>query len=203
MRLRQVVYAARDLEATVADLRRRLPLGEPYHDPGVEHFGLHNSVMACGDTFVEVVSPFLDDAPAARFIERFGDGPYMLMFQVADTEAARSRAAAAGARIVWQNDLPEISGTHLHPKDLPGAIVSLDTPRPPESWHWAGPAWSGQAPAEIGPGGVTGAVISAPEPMAAAARWWEVLGEVPPGVEFVPGPETRLLEFRYSVITYP
>jgi glyoxalase-like protein len=198
MRLRQVVYAARDLDAKVAALRADLPLGEPYHDPGVEHFGLRNSVLALGDCFVEVVSPFRSDAPAARYIDRFGEGPYMLMFQVDDTDAARARAASAGARIVWQNDLPQISGTHLHPKDLPGAIVSLDTPRPPESWHWAGPEWSGRVPERIGPGGVAGATIASPDPAATAARWAEVLGEAPPKVEFVTGPETRLVEFRFA-----
>ena len=198
MRLRQVVFAARDLEAKVAQLRADLPLGDPYHDPGVEHFGLRNAVMALGDTFVEVVSPFRDDAPAARFIERVGEGPYMLMFLVQDTEAARARAQAAGARIVWQNDLPEISGTHIHPKDLPGAIVSLDTPRPPESWHWAGPAWSGRAPAEHGRGGVAGATIAAPDPELARRRWAEVLGEIPAGIGFREGPDARLVELSFA-----
>jgi glyoxalase-like protein len=198
MRLRQVVYAARDLEARVAELRAQLPLGEPYNDPGVEHFGLRNAVLPLGDTFVEVVSPFRDDAPAARFIERFGEGPYMLMFQVEDTEAARGRAQEAGARIVWQNDLPQISGTHLHPKDLPGAIVSLDTPRPPESWHWAGPEWSARAPDRLGAGHVAGATVSAPDPDGVARRWREVLGEVPPGIEFVAGPDTRLVGFSFA-----
>ena len=197
-RLRQVVFAARDLEAKVAELRGGLPLGEPYHDPGVEHFGLHNAVMALGDTFVEVVSPFRADAPAARYIERHGEGPYMLMFQVDDTPAARRRAASAGARIVWQNDLPEISGTHLHPKDVPGAIVSVDTPRPPESWHWAGPEWSGKTPERLGTGSVTGATIAAPDPDAAARRWAEVLGEMPRGMEFVRGAEARLVAFHFG-----
>ena len=197
-RLRQVVYAARDLEAKVAELRSRLPLGEPYHDPGVEHFGLRNAVMALGDTFVEVVSPFRDDAPAARFIDRYGEGGYMLMFQVPDSDAARRTVDAAGARIVWQNDLPQISGTHIHPKDLPGAIVSLDTPRPEGSWHWAGPAWSSQTPELLGPGAVAGAVIATPDPRAAAARWTELLGEVPAGIEFTAGPDTRVVQFRFD-----
>jgi glyoxalase-like protein len=198
MRLRQVVYAARDLDAKVAELRETLPLGQPYRDPGVEHFGLHNAVMAMGDTFVEVVSPFRDDAPAARFIARSGEGPYMIMFQVPDTQSARERASRAGARIVWQNDLPEISGTHIHPKDVPGAIVSVDTPRPAESWHWAGPEWSGTAPALLGPGGVTGATIAAPDPGATARRWAEVLGELPPGIEFIVGPEARVVSFQFG-----
>lgn len=198
-RLRQVVIAARELEPAVERLRSELPLGEPYRDPGVEHFGLVNAVMALGDTFIEVVTPFREDASAARFIERHGEGGYMLLIQVDDTEAARSRVKDLGVRIVWQNDLPQISGTHLHPKDMPGAIVSLDTPRPPESWHWAGPEWSGRTPAEPGPGRVAGATIAAPDPEAAAGRWREVLGELPAGIGFVEGPEPRIDHFLLEV----
>ena len=36
-----------------------------------------------------------------------------------------------GVRVVWQLDLPDISGTHLHPADTRGAIVSLDRADPP------------------------------------------------------------------------
>ena len=197
-RLRQVVYAARDLDSTVAELRARLPLGEPYNDPGVEHFGLRNAVMALGDTFVEVVSPFRPDTAAGRFMDRYGEGGYMLLFQVPDSDAARRRIAAAGARVVWQNDLPQISGTHIHPKDLPGAIVSIDTAHPPESWHWAGPDWSARTPAALGPGSIAGVTIAHPEPEAAATRWREVLGEAPDLVDFVAGPEPRILEFRFD-----
>ena len=198
-RLRQVVIAARELEPTVARLRAELPLGEPYRDPGVEHFGLVNAVMALGDTFVEVVTPTRDDAPAARFIERHGEAGYMLLIQVDDTGAARERVTELGLRVVWQNDLPQISGTHLHPKDMPGAIVSLDTPRPPESWHWAGPEWSGRAPARLGAGRVAGASIAAPDPDAIARRWRDVLGEIPAGIEFVEGSEPKVDHFLLEV----
>ena len=33
-------------------------------------------------------------------------------------------------RVVWQIDLPDISGTHLHPADIGGAIVSIDRSEP-------------------------------------------------------------------------
>lgn len=198
-RLRQVVLAARELEPTVAALRGALPLGEPFHDPGVRHFGLVNAVMALGDTFIEVVTPVEKDAPAQRFIERRGEGGYMVLIQVEDTGAARERAAARGFRIVWQNDLDEISGTHLHPKDVPGAIVSVDTPRPPESWHWAGPEWSAKVPTRVGPGQVTGATIAAPDPADAARRWADAVGEETPGVMFVSGAEPAVASFELSV----
>ncbi len=55
-RLRQAVIAANDLDEVAGQLRSTLGLGEPYHDPSVERFGLRNAVFALGDTFLEVVS---------------------------------------------------------------------------------------------------------------------------------------------------
>ena len=177
LRLRQAVLAARDLEATVARLRDALPLGEPFHDPAVAHFGLRNAVMALGDTFVEVVSPAQEGTAAGRHLERRGgDAGYMLMFQVGDIAAARERIAASAIRVVFEIDLPDISDVHLHPADMGIAIVALDEARPAESWRWGGPSWEGRGPAERTAGAITGATLGARDPQAAAERWAAVLG---------------------------
>ncbi|MDQ3739822.1 MAG: VOC family protein, partial [Actinomycetota bacterium] len=147
LRLRQAVLAARDLDAAVERLRDALPLGEPFADPGVGHFGLRNAVMALGDTFVEVVSPVREDTAAGRHLDRRGDGGYMVMFQLDDLAPARERAAALGVRTVWELELPDIVDVHLHPRDMGAAIVALDRCDPPEGWRWGGPDWEGKAPA--------------------------------------------------------
>src|SRR3712207_1913086 len=150
LRLRQVVLVARELEPVVARLREALPLGEPFHDPGVGHFGLRNAVMALGDTFVEVVSPVQEGTTAGRYLDRRGgDGGYMVMFQVDDLAGARERVKALGVRTVWSLDLDDISDDHLHPRDMGGAIVALDECRPEGSWRWGGPAWEGAVPADV------------------------------------------------------
>jgi hypothetical protein len=96
-----------------------------------------------------------------------------------------------GVRVVWTADLPDIAATHLHPKDVPGAIVSLDWAAPAQSWRWAGPSWTGRAPAHS-PGGVTGLTIEVDDPPAAARRWAAVLGITVTGeqatVVELPGP---------------
>src|SRR5258708_8461607 len=97
------------------------------------------------------------------------------MFRVGGGGAARRRLAELGVRVVWTADLPDIASTHLHPRDVPGAIVSLDWAAPAQSWRWAGPSWTGQAP-EHAPGGVTGLTIEVKDPAAAAQRWAAVLG---------------------------
>jgi hypothetical protein len=175
-RLRQVALVARDCDQVAAELRRSFGWAPPFSDPGVAKFGLSNAVFAAGDTFVEVVAPAEPGTTAGRYLERRGgDGGYMAIFQVSDMAAARSRVAGLGVRVVWTADLPDIAGTHLHPRDVPGAIVSLDWADPPESWRWAGPSWTGRAP-EHAPGGVTGLTIEVSDPVGAAQRWAAVLG---------------------------
>jgi len=175
-RLRQVALVARDCGQVAGELGQTFGWAPPFHDPGVGQFGLTNAVFAAGDTFVEVVAPVQPGTTAGRYLERRGgDGGYMAIFQVPDLAAARQRVAELGVRVVWTADLPDIAGTHLHPRDVPGAIVSLDWADPDQSWHWAGPAWTGQAP-EHAPGGVTGLTIEVSDPAGAARRWAEVLG---------------------------
>ncbi len=167
---------AADCEETARQLQEAFGWPEPFCDPGVGRFGLTNAVFAAGDTFVEVVAPVQSGTAAGRYLEtRGGDSGYMAIFQMPDLAQARGRVAAAGVRVVWSADLADIAGTHLHPKDVPGAIVSLDWADPPESWRWAGPDWIGRAPAHPY-GGVSGLTIEVTDPAGAAARWAEVLG---------------------------
>jgi hypothetical protein len=170
------VVVTRDLPTTAARLQSELGLPEPYIDPGVKEFGLENRVFAAGDCFIEVLTPIAEGTAGGRYLDRRGgDAGYMAIFQLDDLETARKRIADLGIRIVWQGDLGDISGTHLHPQDVPGAIVSLDWANPPESWHWAGPAWTGGAPAGR-TGGVTSLTVNAVDPDAMARRWSQVLG---------------------------
>src|SRR3989442_5700509 len=80
----------------------------------------------------------------------------MVILQTANLRADRARLAALGVRIVWQVELDDIATAHLHPRDLGGAIVSLDQPVPPESWRWGGPEWRGEDTPEGGRGGSSG-----------------------------------------------
>lgn len=175
VRLRQVALVAPDLDDAVAVLQGQVGLPEPYRDQGVDVFGLDNVVFALGDTFLEVVAPNRSDTTAGRLLDKRGAGGYMAIFQFSDLRAARQRAADAGIRIVWQADHEDIAGTHLHPKDLPGALVSLDWADPPESWHWAGPDWTGRAP-DHPAGGIREVTVEVGDPAGTAGRWAELLG---------------------------
>jgi len=185
VRLRQVALVARDLEPVVQAARNELGIGdpEPSRDPGIAAFGLQNAVMEVGDTFLEVVSPVRPDTTAGRYLDRRGgDGGYMAIFQVDDLPAARARIADLGVRVVWQSDQPDIAGTHLHPKDVPGALVSIDWASPAGSWRWAGPRWTARVP-EHRPGGIVGVTVQSAHPVELARRWGAVLDREPRQVD--------------------
>ena len=176
MRLRQIALVARDLQPVVDDLCAVFGITVAFRDPAVEQFGLHNAVMPIGDTFLEVVSPIRPDTTAGRYLERRGgDGGYMVILQCDDLDADRQRLRDLGVRIVWSIDLPDIRGTHLHPRDVGGAILSLDAALPPQSWRWAGPEWEAKLQTEVVTE-ITDVEIQSADPSALAERWAQVLG---------------------------
>src|ERR1700748_470908 len=180
-RLRQVALVARDCGQVAGELRRVFGWAPPFHDQGVGQFGLTNAVCAVGDTFVEVVAPARPGTTAGRYLERRGgDGGDMALFQGKGPAAARPPGARVGGRGGWPAALPDIAATHLHPGDVPGAIVSLDWADPEQSWRWAGPSWTGRVP-DYAPGGGTGLTIEVGDPPVAAQRWAAVLGIPAPG----------------------
>jgi hypothetical protein len=180
MRLRQIALVGEDLAAAKADIVAVLGLGADYPDPGVGVFGLHNAVWPVGDTFLEVVSPKQEATTAGRLLEkRGGDGGYMVILQLdGDMGSARQRMAEIGVRIVHQTDRDEgrVAYSHLHPRDVGGAILSLDVMVPKERWEWGGPHWRETVKTDTSLG-IVGAELQGEDPDAMSARWAQVLDQ--------------------------
>ena len=173
-RLRQVALVAHDLDAVVGQLCETFGLSICFHDPGVAEFGLHNALMVIGDQFLEVVSPTEDGTTAGRLLEkRQGDGGYMAIYECDDLDDRMAQLAEHDVRVVWAGDFPTIRGRHLHPRDVGGALVSIDQPVPNGSWTWAGPSWEAHRddPVVVGIAGVT---VGAADVAAMASRWSEL-----------------------------
>lgn len=178
LRLRQVALLARDLEATVEDLRAVFGIDVGFRDPGVAYFGLANAVFPVGDCFLEIVSPVREDSAGARMLERRGgDCGYMVIVQCDDLAVARARVAGENVRVVFEHahDAGHTATIHLHPRDTGGAILSLDVSDPPESWDWAGPAWRDHVRTDV-VAGIAGATLASDAPAGLAARWASLLG---------------------------
>jgi predicted enzyme related to lactoylglutathione lyase len=189
IRLRQVALVASDLDTVVAELCAALGLEVCYVDPGVGEFGLRNALMLIGDQFLEVVSPTREGTTAGRLLGRRarddgnGDGGYMAIFEVDDLDDRAEHVQASGVRIVWSVDHPEIRGRHLHPRDVGGALVSIDQPARRGEWPWGGPTWRSHDGNKVVTT-IAGVTVGAADPAAMRRRWAE-LG-LDHAVRFVP-----------------
>ena len=205
MRLRQIALAATDLAAVVEELTSVLGIEVGFRDPGVGVFGLENAVMPVGETFLEVVSPVRDDAPASRWIaRRGGDAGYMVILQCDDLAAQDrevARAEGAGALKVWEGEHEGGRTAHFHPRvqggrlgSRPtrsepqaseerapaglGAILSFDAMPAWDEWVWAGPTWRDHVRTATTTA-ITGAELASGDPEKLAARWGEIVGVAP------------------------
>lgn len=204
LRLRQLVLAANSLD-TADQLKTILNLKPAYPDPEIIEFGLVNAVFAIGDQFLEVVVPVSDDAPVRRFIDRNGEGGYMILIQVPNIQSIRKNSDEMGIRRVWDADLDDIAASHFHPSDIGGTIVSLDQPKPPKSWRWGGPNWMNNR-AE---GKLTGARLLAPDAAEIQDIWARLMDQTPADnlsietqegyVEFEPSEKRALSRFDLEV----
>jgi hypothetical protein len=176
MRLRQIALVASDLRPVERALIEAFDLEVCFRDPGIAGFGLRHGLYAIGDRIVEVVVPKEEGTTAGRYLERRGgDGGYMVLVQVDDLEAHRARLADTDIRIVYEAKGDGITGLHLHPGDVGGAIVSIDQADPPASWGWAGQDWAYHSASSV-VSDLVAVEIQAEDPAAMAARWGTALG---------------------------
>ena len=142
MDLRQLVMVSRLRDPIVDSLCNLFDIKVSFNDPGVGHFGLENAVLPVGTDFLEVVSPIEENTTAERYLDRrAGDGGYMVIIQVDDFSEVQNTVKENNVTVVWESEHPEARAIHLHPKEMGGAILSLDWMNPKESWKWAGPNW--------------------------------------------------------------
>ena len=177
MYIRQIALVAGKLDPIVPDVCSVLGIEVGFNDPGVGEFGLENAVMPIGTQFLEVVAPIKPNTTAGRYLERRkGDGGYMVILQVPDIDAAKQRCTAHGVRLVWEANYHDVRSFHMHPRDIGGAIVSLDQPKPAESWRWGGPDWKKHVRTGVTTE-IVGVDIQCEDPSAMADRWSEVMGQ--------------------------
>ncbi len=189
LRMRQICLVAHDLVATEKAFADVLDLSVCFRDPAVGRWGLENFLSPVGFSFLEVVAPMADKQPeetaAGRYLERRkGDGGYMVILQASDDLHPRlyARLPGLGVRIATEMDYGDFRGVQLHPRDVGGAILSVDrndlhpgeSNRPDQPWHPAGTDWPSMEPSSL-VSAMRAAELQSDDPDALAGRWAEVL----------------------------
>ncbi len=176
IRLRQVALVAHDLDAVEEDLITELGLEPCVRDLGVSQFGLRNVLFPVGERLLEVVSPVEAGTTAGRQLaRRNGDGGYMVLVQTDDLAGDRERVDTLGVRVVLEASMPGIEGVHLHPKDVGGAILSIDETVDWLDWPWAGSRWRDHVRTDV-VSDLVAVEIQACDPAVMAEQWAAVLG---------------------------
>ena len=168
--------------------------------------------MALGDTFFEVVAPIVPETAVHRALGKSGHEltGYMVLLQVDDFAAFDAHAKALQLRQVWSTERADVSACHIHPKDMPGAIVSFDQMRPANDWVWAGPGWRDRGARDIR--SVEGMELHAAQPEVVAERWAEITQrkltqngsafrlnlDAETWIDFTQGPSLRIASFSIA-----
>ena len=92
MRLRQLVIVAEERDSIANQICDVFDLKVAFHDDGLIHFGLINSLIPLGDTFIEIVTPVKENTTAERFLNRRGgNGGYMVICLLYTSPSPRDR----------------------------------------------------------------------------------------------------------------
>ena len=129
-KLNHVAIAVPNLEAAANQYRNLLgaDVSEPLQLP--DH-GVVTVFVNLPNTKIELLHPFGENSPIAKFLEKNSDGGvHHICYEVEDILAARDRLVESGARVLGDGN-PKI-GAHgkpvlfLHPKDFNGTLVEIE-----------------------------------------------------------------------------
>ena len=122
-----VGIAVRDLDAAVvwyqATFGARVARRERIEADGVDEV-----LLAVGDSYVQLLTPWRETSPVARFLDRRGEGVHHVGYRVDDCRAALESVKATGARVVDEHPRTGSRGTtvaFLHPKGAFGTLIEL------------------------------------------------------------------------------
>ena len=94
----------------------------------IESDGVDEALLAVGGSYIQLLTPWSESSPVARFLERSGEGVHHVGYRVDDCAAALASVKAAGARVVDEHPRTGSRGTtvaFLHPKGAFGTLIEL------------------------------------------------------------------------------
>ena len=149
--LRQIAVLVRDLDSALAHWEEMFGLHATKRFQ-VSFTDLEIAVLPLlgRDTFIELAQPTGPDAPSQRYLDRYGEGLYLTIYEIADSLAMDDHLIEQGARFSSSRQTANytnlgFNSIWLHPAGFMGAftqlsqVLSPDNPWPPagDDWHLA------------------------------------------------------------------
>ena len=148
LRLRQIAVLVRDLDTALTHW------GEMFGLRATKRFQVSFTDLEIAvlpllgrDTFIELAQPTGPDAPSQRFLDRYGEGLYLTIYEIADSLAMDAHLVEQGARFTSSRQTANytnlgFNSIWLHPGGFMGAftqlsqVLSADNPWPPAGDDW-------------------------------------------------------------------
>ena len=147
--IRQIAVLVRDLDQAIAQWEEMFGITATKRFQ-VSFTDLEIAVLPLSgkDTFIELAQPTGGDVPSARFLERYGEGIYLTIYEIDDSLAMDGHLKGQEARYTSSRVTSNyvnlgFNSIWLHPAGMKGAFTQLsqvlvdDNPWPPagDTWH--------------------------------------------------------------------
>jgi methylmalonyl-CoA/ethylmalonyl-CoA epimerase len=122
-----VGIAVRDLGAAVAWYQQMFG-ATVAHRERIESDGVDEALIKVADSYIQLLQPYTDTSPLAKYMERNGEGLHHVGYRVANCEAVLEGVKTQGARVVDEHPRTGSRGTtvaFLHPKTSFGTLIEL------------------------------------------------------------------------------
>jgi len=122
-----VGIAVRDLDAVI-DWYQKMFGATVAHRERIESDGVDEALIKVADSYIQLLTPYTDTSPLAKYMERNGEGLHHVGYRVADCAEVLEDVKAQGARVVDEHPRTGSRGTtvaFLHPKTSFGTLIEL------------------------------------------------------------------------------
>lgn len=122
-----VGIAVSDLDAAVAWYSEMFG-AEVHHRERIESDGVDEALLKVADSYIQLLQPYTDTSPLAKYMAREGEGLHHVGYRVDDCDAVLESVKSKGARVVDEHPRTGSRGTtvaFLHPKTSFGTLIEL------------------------------------------------------------------------------
>ena len=98
------------------------------HRERIESDGVEEALIKVADSYIQLLTPFTDTSPLAKFMERNGEGLHHVGYRVDDCASVLEGVKHQGGRVVDEHPRTGSRGTtvaFLHPKTSLGTLIEL------------------------------------------------------------------------------
>ena len=122
-----VGIAVRDLDAVIAWYQQMFG-AEVAHRERIESDGVDEALIKVADSYIQLLTPYTDTSPLAKYMERNGEGVHHVGYRVENCAEVLEHVKSEGARVVDEHPRTGSRGTtvaFMHPKSSFGTLIEL------------------------------------------------------------------------------